>query len=70
MTVSELLQSVQFVVDPEGTKSAVILSMDVWEQVLTLLEDMEDAEEIRQARKIKDDTIPWDQAKKQLGLEE
>ena len=69
MTVSELLRSVQFVVDPEGTKSAVILSMDVWEQVLTLLEDIEDAEDIRQARKIKDDTVPWDQAKKQLGLE-
>lgn len=69
MTVSELLRSVQFVVDPEGTKSAVILSMDVWEQVLTLLEDIEDAEDIRQARKIKEDTVPWDQAKKQLGLE-
>ena len=69
MTVSELLQSVQFVVDPEGTKSAVILSIEVWEQVLSLLEDLEDAEDIRQARRIKDDSIPWDQAKKQLGLD-
>jgi hypothetical protein len=70
MTIAELMKNVQYVVDPEGTKSAVILNLDVWEQILTLLEDLEDAEEIRQAQRIIEETIPWNQAKSHLGLDE
>ena len=39
-----LLQSVRFVVDSDGQKSAVLANLDVWEQILTLLEDLGDAD--------------------------
>jgi len=63
-----LLQSVRFVVDSAGHKSAVLVNLDVWEQILTLLEDSEDAEEIRRAREEDEETIPWEQVKADLGL--
>ena len=58
-----LLDSVQFVVDSGGHRSAVLLGIDVWEQVLTLIEDLEDAEEIRRARALDEESIPWEQVK-------
>jgi len=59
MTVADILNSVKFVVDPNGQQSAVMVDMDVWEQIVTLLEDVEDAEEIEKARSVKEETIPW-----------
>ncbi len=46
MNITELSQRIQFVVDAEGKKSAVLLSVEDWEQMLNLLEDLEDAEEM------------------------
>lgn len=69
MNATELSQRVQFVVDAEGHKSAVLVSVDDWEKLLTLLEDMEDAEEICRAREEEEDAIPWEQAKAELGIE-
>ena len=69
MSEKALLQSVQFVVDSEGHKSAVLVDLDVWEQILPLLEDLEDADEILQAREEDEETIPWEQVKAELGLE-
>ncbi len=60
MSVSELLQSVQSVVDTGGVKKAVLVDFEVWEEVVTLLEDLEDAEEIQQARQEDDELIPWE----------
>ena len=68
MTEMALLQSVQFVVDSDGRKSAVLVNLDAWEQILILLEDLEDAEEIRQAREEDEETIPWEQVKAELDL--
>ena len=70
MSEMVLLQSVQFVVDSDGQKSAVLVNLDVWEQILTLLEDLEDAEEIRQAREEDEETIPWEQVRTELDLED
>ena len=70
MTVAEILNSVKFVVDPNGQQSAVVVDMEVWEQIVTLLEDIEDAEEVKKARSLKEETIPWKTAKKDLDLEE
>jgi len=42
MTVTEILQSVQFVVDREGKPTAAVLDMRTWEAFLSMLEDMED----------------------------
>lgn len=70
MTIAEILSSVKFVVEPNGQQSAVVVDMEVWEQIVTLLENAEDAEEMKQARAVKEETIPWKMAKKELGLGE
>jgi hypothetical protein len=46
------------------------VDMEVWEQIVTLLEDTEDAEEFRKARKVQEETISWKIAKKDLNLGE
>ena len=69
MSVTELLQSAQFLVDADGHKKAVVFDFAVWEELLTLLEDLEDAEEIRRLREIGEEAIPWEQAKAELRTE-
>ena len=69
MSDAALLQSVRFVVDSDGHRSAVLVDLDVWEQILPLLEDLEDAKEIHGAREEVEETIPWEQVKAELGLE-
>lgn len=70
MTVSDILNSIKFVVDPNGRQSAVVVDMDVWEQIVALLEDAEDADELKKARSVQEKTIPWERAKKDLNLGE
>jgi hypothetical protein len=53
-----LLASVQYVVDGSGTRKSVLLDCAVWEDILTMLEDSEDAEEMRRARNEDDETVP------------
>lgn len=69
MNATELLQRVQFVVDAQWQKSAVMLSLEDWQQLLTILEDLEDAEELRRTKEEDEEAIPWEQAKIQLGIE-
>lgn len=59
MQAKELLEKVQFVVDAEGNKSAVQLSLEVWEELLTILEDQEKRDEKR--GKALDDLIQMSQ---------
>jgi hypothetical protein len=68
MSVSEVLQQAQFLVDAEGNKKAVVFDYSLWEELLTLLEDLEDAEEIRRLREAGEDkeSLPWEQAKEEL----
>ena len=66
MGVTELLEGAEFVVDVHGNKKAVLLDYKVWQELLTLLEDWEDAEEIRRLREAKEEAIPWEQAKEEL----
>jgi hypothetical protein len=68
MTVADILSSVKFVVNPDGQQSAVVVDLDVWEQIVILLEDTEDAEELKKAHTVKEGTIPWKVAKKDLKL--
>ncbi|MCD6290166.1 MAG: hypothetical protein J7M34_06640 [Anaerolineae bacterium] len=60
---------VEFVVNAEGKKKAVILDYELWKELLTLLEDLEDAEEIRRLRVAGEEAIPWEQAKAELRAE-
>ena len=70
MTVTDILNSVKFVVESDGHQSAVVVDMDIWEQIVTMLEDAEDAEDIKRGRAVKEETIPWKTAKKELKLGE
>jgi thymidylate synthase ThyX len=66
MSVTELLQTVQFLVDNDGNKKAAVLDYAVWEELLTLLEDIEDDEEIQRLREAEEETLLWEQAKAEL----
>lgn len=68
MTIAEILNSVKIVVNPDGHQSAVVVDIIAWEEILTILEDTEDAEEIKRARAVKEESIPWKTAKKSLNL--
>jgi len=68
MIVADILKSIKFVIDPDGHQTAVMVDLNVWEQIVTLLEDAEDGEEIKKARAVKEETIPWKTAKKDLNL--
>jgi hypothetical protein len=69
MSVIESLQKAQFVVDANGNKMAVLLDYTVWEELLTMLEDWEDAEEVRNLREAGEEAIPWEQAKAELSAD-
>jgi hypothetical protein len=66
MGVTELMQTAQFLVDTAGNKKAIVLDYAIWENLLVLLEDLEDAEEIRRLRESGEETILWEQAKAEL----
>jgi hypothetical protein len=66
MSIEELLQAAQFVVDAKGNKKAVVFDYSLWDELLTLLEDLEDTQEIRHLREAGAATVPWDQAKAEL----
>jgi hypothetical protein len=66
MTVTDLLEKAQFLVDTTGKKKAVVLDYTVWEEFLTLLEDLEDAQEIRHLRESEEEVVSWEQAKAEL----
>lgn len=68
MNTTQLLEKVQFVVDTQGNQSAVLLNIEDWEQLLNLLEDLEDANDILEAKEENEEAIPWEQAKAELGL--
>jgi len=69
MNAVEMLQTAEFVVDAHGNKRAVLLDYKVWEKLLALLEDWEDAEEIRRLREAGEESITWEQAKVELRAE-
>ncbi len=69
VTVAEKLQAAQFVVDADGTKKAVVLDYALWEELLSLLEDAEDAEEIAFLRESGEEAVPWEEAKAELRAE-
>ena len=49
MTATEALSSVQFVVDSEGHRTAVLLDIQAWETLVDLIEDATDIGVVSQA---------------------
>ena len=69
MQIEEILSKVQFIVDPStGKKAAAVIDYAMWEELLTLLEDHEDAGEIRKLREANEKPILGEQAEVDLGL--
>jgi hypothetical protein len=52
MTVTEILESMQFVVDQDGKPTAALLDIKAWNSFVSLLEDVEDVQLVRE--RIKD----------------
>lgn len=44
MSLTELVKSVEFLVDAEGNKKAAVLEWSTWQEIVTLLEQLEDQE--------------------------
>lgn len=61
MSLTELITSAKILIDADGNKEAVLLNWPLWEELLALLEDLEDAAEMEQARQEDDELIPWEQ---------
>jgi hypothetical protein len=61
MTITEMLDKVQYVTDNEGTRRAVIIELAIWEELLEHLEDLEDEAEMARAKAEQDELIPWEQ---------
>ena len=66
MSIAELMRAAQFLVDADGNRKAVVIDYAVWEELLALLEELEDAEEIRRLRSSEEEVISWEQAKEEL----
>jgi len=66
MSIQEIVESAQIVIDAHGTKKAVLLDFALWEEILELLEDLEDAAEIERLRREDEEEISWEQAKREL----
>lgn len=64
-----ILERTQFVVNSKGQKTAVVLDYTLWEELMTILEDVEDAEELRQLQADDIEAVPWEQAKRELRRE-
>ena len=59
MTVQEILESVQFVVNNQGQQTAIQMDLAAWEALRQLLEDLEDIAEIEQARQEEEELFDW-----------
>lgn len=53
--------SLHYLTDSQGQRTAVVVDIETWQDVIEALEDIEDAEEMRSARDEKDELVPWRQ---------
>lgn len=66
MSLFEFVSNARFLVDTDGNKTAVLLDYAAWEELLTLLEHIEDTEEISRSHASGEEQVPWEQAKAEL----
>ena len=51
----------QYLTDKQGQRTAVVIDIDSWHELLEALEDAEDAEEMGRVRDEQDELISWQQ---------
>lgn len=58
--------SLRYLTDCQGRRTAVVVDIETWNEIIEVLEDIEDAEEMRVARDEEDVLVPWKRLKKNL----
>jgi hypothetical protein len=58
---------VRYIVDAQGEKTEVVLPIALYEKLVERAEELEDIRDFDEAMK-DPDFIPWEEAKRQLGL--
>jgi hypothetical protein len=51
MSITDLTQHVQYIVDERGNRKAAVLDISTWQDVLATLEDLEDTLDAAEARR-------------------
>ena len=69
MTVTELLETAEFLIDNDGKRKKIVFDYAIWEELRELLEDLEDAEEMSRLRQSDEESLSWEQAKAELRAE-
>ena len=60
------LKQPQFIVDEKGNRTAVILDMESYEQLLDALEELDDIRAYDEAKALNDEVIPLEQALREI----
>ena len=58
MNTTQLLEKVQLIVDAKGNQSAVLLNIEDWEKLLSILEELEDSDDIINAKEENEEAPP------------
>ncbi len=58
----------KYIVDDNGNKLSVILSIDDYEKLIAELEEQEDIREYDKAKSLDDELIPFETAIKEIGF--
>jgi hypothetical protein len=58
--------AVQYVVDDKGKRTAVLVPIDVFEELVELAEQREDIRYLEEAKKEPGEPVPWEQVKAEL----
>jgi hypothetical protein len=61
MELVEIFKSVRYVVNRDGQETAVQLDLAAWRALVALLEDLEDAAELKRARQEDDILVDWEE---------
>lgn len=64
----ERLREAKFVADAEG-KRAAIIDYGLYEELVELLEDAEDADEMQRLREENQDALSWEEAKTHINFD-
>ena len=62
MSIVDMLDSVQYVVDSKGRQTAVQLDLKTWHMLRDMLEDLEDIAKIERTRAEQEETFAWKDA--------
>ena len=57
----------QILTDAEGKPTHVVLTVEAFEEMQELIEDLQEFDQFDQTR-AKEELIPWEEAKRRLGL--